>query len=88
MKKYGYIRVSTADQCEDRQVIAMNALGIPKANIFMDKQSGKNTARPGLQNLLTTVEQGDTVIVESVSRFARNTRDLLALIDTLTEKKG
>jgi len=86
MKKYGYVRVSSADQNEDRQLIAMSNLGIPKANIFMDKQSGKNTARPGLQKLLATVKRGDTVIVESVSRFARNTRDLLELIDKLTAK--
>jgi DNA invertase Pin-like site-specific DNA recombinase len=86
MKTYGYIRVSSADQCEDRQVIAMNALNIPPENIFIDKQSGKNTARPGLQRLLSAVRCGDTVIVESVSRFARNTRDLLDLIDKLTAK--
>ncbi|MDR0288164.1 MAG: recombinase family protein, partial [Clostridiales bacterium] len=58
----------------------------PKENIFTDKQSGKNTQRPGLQKLLATVERGDTVVVESVSRFARNTRDLLELIDKLTAK--
>jgi DNA invertase Pin-like site-specific DNA recombinase len=86
MKIYGYIRVSTADQCTDRQIIAMNELKIPPENIFMDKQSGKNTARPGLQKLLSTVKVGDTVIVESVSRFARNTKDLLDLIDKLTAK--
>lgn len=86
MKKYGYVRVSAIDQNEDRQLIAMDALGIPKANIFMDKQSGKNTARPGLQKLLSTVKRGDTIIVESVSRFARNTRDLLELVERLTTK--
>jgi len=84
MKKYAYVRVSTADQNEDRQLISMDALGIPKENIFMDKQSGKNTSRPGLQKLLTMVMPGDTIIVESVSRFARNTRDLLELVDKLT----
>ena len=60
-------------------------MGIPKGNIFVDKQSGKNTARPGLQKILKTVRSGDTIIVESVSRFARNTRDLLELIEKLTE---
>lgn len=84
MKKYGYIRVSSVDQNEDRQLIAMYELGIPKENIFMDKLSGKNTSRPGLQKLLITVNQGDTIIVESVSRFARNTRDLLELVEMLT----
>ena len=86
MKIYGYVRVSSVDQNEDRQVIAMDAINIPKENIFMDKQSGKDTARPSLQRLLSVVESGDTIIVESVSRFARNTRDLLELIDKLTAK--
>jgi DNA invertase Pin-like site-specific DNA recombinase len=86
MKTYGYIRVSTAEQCTDRQIIGMAGLNIPPENIFTDKLSGKNTARPALQKLMTTVKSGDTVIVESVSRFARNTRDLLNLIDKLTAK--
>ena len=86
MADYGYIRVSSTDQNEDRQLIAMQLLGIPPNRIFMDKQSGKDTVRPNLQRLLSTVKRGDTVIVESVSRFARNTRDLLELIDRLTAK--
>jgi DNA invertase Pin-like site-specific DNA recombinase len=86
MKTYGYIRVSTVEQCTDRQIIGMAGLNIPPENIFTDKLSGKNTARPALQKLMTTVKSGDTVIVESVSRFARNTRDLLDLIDKLTAK--
>jgi DNA invertase Pin-like site-specific DNA recombinase len=86
MKTYGYIRVSTAEQCTDRQIIAMIELKISQENIYIDKQSGKNTARPGLQKLLSVVKRGDTVIVESVSRFARNTKDLLDLIEKLTVK--
>ena len=85
MKTYGYVRISAVDQNELRQLVAMDKLGIPKKNIYMDKQSGKNTARPGLQKLLATVKSGDTIIVESVSRFARNTRDLLELVENLTE---
>ena len=64
----------------------MQELKIPPENIYTDKQSGKNTVRPGLQKLLSIVRSGDKVIVESVSRFARNTRDLLDLIDKLTAK--
>jgi DNA invertase Pin-like site-specific DNA recombinase len=64
----------------------MSELNILRENIFLDKLSGKNTARPGLQRLLSKVKCGDTVIVESVSRFARNTKDLLNLIDKLTAK--
>ncbi|MCL1866311.1 MAG: recombinase family protein [Oscillospiraceae bacterium] len=86
MNKYGYIRVSTTEQCTDRQLIAMTELKIPKENIYIDKLSGKNTARPDLQKLLSAVKRGDTVVVESVSRFARNTRDLLDLIEKLTSK--
>jgi len=86
MKKYGYCRVSDVQQNENRQLDAMNALGIPHSQIFVDKQSGKNTARPGLKKLMAAVNEGDSVIVESVSRFARNTKDLLELIDRLTAK--
>ena len=85
MKMYGYIRVSSTDQNEDRQIIAMDELGILKENIYMDKLSGKNTARPGLQKLLATIKQGDIIYVESFSRFARNTRDLLELVERLSE---
>ena len=84
IKTYGYCRVSSADQNENRQLDAMTALKIPHERIFIDKQSGKNTARPGLQKLLAKVKSGDTVVVESVSRFARNTKDLLDLIDKLS----
>jgi len=84
--KYSYVRVSSLDQNPDRQIDAMTALGIPPERIFIDKQSGKNTARPQLQKLLEKVQAGDTVIVESVSRFARNTRDLLELVEQLTSK--
>ena len=83
---YSYVRVSSLDQNPDRQLDAMTALGIPPERIFIDRQSGKNTARPQLQTLLTKVTPGDTVVVESVSRFARNTRDLLELVEQLTSK--
>ena len=83
---YSYVRVSSLDQNPDRQLDAMTALGISPERIFIDRQSGKNTARPQLQKLLARVKPGDTVIVESVSRFARNTRDLLELVEQLTSK--
>jgi DNA invertase Pin-like site-specific DNA recombinase len=86
MGTYSYVRVSDISQHEDRQMIAMAELGIPRENIFLDKQSGKNMARPGLQKLMAIVERGDTIVVESVSRFARNTRDLLELVEKLTAK--
>jgi DNA invertase Pin-like site-specific DNA recombinase len=86
MKKYGYVRVSTQEQHEDRQMAAMEALGIPPPQIFMDKLSGKDTKRPRLKALMAIVKPGDVVIVESISRFARNTKDLLDLVDKLTKK--
>ena len=86
MAKYAYIRVSSLDQNEDRQLDAMNALKIPKENIFTEKLSGKNTHRPQLQALLATIKQGDSLTVESISRFARNTKDLLELVEQLTSR--
>ncbi len=86
MATYGYVRVSSVDQNEDRQLIAMKELNIPAERIFTDKRSGKDTDRPQLKRLLAAVKQGDTITVESVSRFARNTRDLLDLVERLTAK--
>jgi len=86
MSDMAYIRVSSLDQNENRQLDAMTALGIPQEHIFNEKQSGKNIQRPELQRLMETVQQGDKVIVESISRFARNTRDLLDLVEQLTAK--
>jgi len=82
--KIGYVRVSTAEQNTMRQEVLLKELGVDE--IFIDKASGKNTDRPELKRLLTYVRQGDTVIVESISRFARNTRDLLELIEQLAVK--
>ena len=83
--KIGYIRVSTAEQNTIRQEVMLRELGVDE--LFIDRASGKNTDRPELKRLLTYVRQGDTVIVESISRFARNTKDLLDLIDALADKK-
>lgn len=62
----------------------MQELGVQR--VFIDRQSGKDTSRPELQKLLEFVREGDTVVVESISRFARNTRDLLDLVEQLTVK--
>ena len=82
--KIGYIRVSTQEQNTIRQEVMMQELGVDE--IYIDRVSGKNTDRPALKKLLTYIRQGDTVIVESISRFARNTGDLLDLVERLTEK--
>ena len=82
--KIGYIRVSTQEQNTIRQEAMMKILGVDE--IYIDRMSGKNTERPELKRMLSFVRQGDTVIVESISRFARNTRDLLELVEQLTAK--
>ena len=82
--KIGYIRVSTQEQNTARQEVLMRELGVDE--ICIDRMSGKNTQRPELQRMMAFVRRGDTVIVESISRFARNTQDLLELIEQLNEK--
>ncbi len=82
--KIGYIRVSTAEQNTIRQEILMTELGVDE--IYIDKISGKNTNRPQLKAMLEYVRRGYTVIVSEISRFARNTKDLLELVEMLTEK--
>ena len=82
--KIGYIRVSTQEQNTIRQELLMDALGVDE--VYIDRMSDKNTNRPELQKMMEYVRRGDTVIVESISRFARNTRDLLELIEQLTVK--
>lgn len=82
--KIGYIRVSTQEQNTVRQEDLMERLGVEL--VYMDKMSGKARDRPALQTMMDFVRAGDTVVVESISRFARNTRDLLELIEQLREK--
>lgn len=81
----GYVRVSTAEQNSARQEVLMQQLGAQR--MYIDRASGKNTDRPQLQKMLSFVRQGDTVVVESISRFARNTKDLLELIEQLNAKE-
>ena len=82
--KIGYIRISTIDQNTARQELLMEQLGVDE--VYIDRMSGKNTNRPELQKMMEYVRRGDTVVVESISRFARNTRDLLELVEKLTAK--
>ena len=83
--KIGYIRVSTAEQNTMRQEVMMRDLGV--SELYIDRASGKSADRPELKRMLAYVRKGDTVIVESISRFARNTRDLLELVEALAEKE-
>lgn len=84
MERIGYVRVSTLEQNTARQEALMNDLGVDR--IYIDKVSGKNTDRPELKKMMEYAREGDTVIVESISRIARNTRDLLDLIGRLDGK--
>lgn len=82
--KVGYIRISTKEQNTARQDELMKKLGVEK--VYTDKMSGKNTERPELHKMMDFVREGDSLTVESISRFARNTRDLLDLTATLSAK--
>lgn len=83
--KIGYIRCSTVEQNEARQMKMMEEQGIEK--LFIDKASGKNTDRKEFREMMEFVRAGDMVVVESISRIARNTRDLLSIISDLTHKE-
>lgn len=82
MARIGYIRVSTEDQNTARQEIQMQDLD----KLYIEKVSGKSTQRPELKKMMDYIREGDTVVVESISRFARNTKDLLSLVEELTQK--
>ena len=74
--KYGYIRVSTQEQNEDRQILALRAMLIPDANIFMDKQSGKDFNRPNYKRLMKKLKPGDVLYVKSIDRLGRNYEEI------------
>lgn len=83
-EKIGYVRVSTKEQNTARQDVLMKKLGVSR--VYEEKISGKNMNRPQLKALLDYVRSGDTVVVESYSRLARSTRDLLSIVERLQEK--
>ncbi len=82
--KIGYVRVSTKEQNTARQEELMKSLGVDR--VYIDKMSGRDTERPFLQEMMNFVREGDSVVVESISRFARNTKDLLELTEELNNK--
>lgn len=81
----GYVRVSTVEQNEARQLVTMEKYEVEK--VFTEKVSAKDTNRPQLQELLDYVREGDTVVIHDFSRLARSTKDLLNIIDILENKK-
>ena len=85
---YGYIRVSTRDQNEDRQLIALRELKIPEKNIFMDKQSGKDFNRPQYKRLVRKLKKDDLLYIKSIDRLGRNYAEILEQWRLLTQTKG
>ena len=74
---YAYIRVSTRDQNEDRQLAALTTLGISEVNLFLDKQSGKDFNRPAYRKLVKKLKPGDLLIIKSIDRLGRNYEEIL-----------
>ena len=87
MYTYGYIRVSSRDQNEDRQRIAMREAGVEDVRIYMDKQSGKDFDRPGYRRLLKKIKPGDTLIIKSIDRLGRNYDEILEQWRQITKEK-
>lgn len=85
---YGYIRVSSTDQNEDRQRLAMEAKDVPKKNIYIDKQSGKDFDRPQYKRLVRRLKQGDLLYVLSIDRLGRNYKDVQEQWRVLTKEKN
>ena len=85
---YGYIRVSTKEQNEDRQMIALQEVGVPEKNIFMDKQSGKDFNRPQYRKLLRKLKKDDLLYIKSIDRLGRNYEEILQQWRYLTKDKG
>ena len=86
-KTYGYVRVSTRGQREDRQLTAMRDFGIPSDHILVEKQSGKGFARPIYCQLVQTLEPGDVLVVKSIDRLGRNYDEILEQWACLTKEK-
>ena len=85
---YGYIRVSTREQNEDRQRIAMEEAGVPERNVYMDKQSGKDFNRPQYRKLLRKLKKDDLLYIKSIDRLGRNYEEILQQWRYLTKDKG
>lgn len=84
---YGYARVSTKDQCEERQLIDLRAFSVPEKNIFIDKLSGKDFNRPKYRSLLRKLGPGDIFVVKSIDRLGRNYEEILEQWRVITKEK-
>jgi len=88
MMTYGYVRVSSIDQCELRQMISMNELKIPPERIFVDKQSGKDFNRPSYKTLTKKLKPGDLLYIKSIDRLGRNYEEIQNQWRILTKEKS
>lgn len=84
---YGYVRVSTKEQNEERQLIAMRKMRVPEKNIYIDKQSGKNFNRPMYRKLLKKLKMNDVLYIKSIDRLGRNYEEILEQWRVLTKEK-
>ena len=84
---YGYVRVSTKDQNEARQIIAMEGFGIDKKHIFLDKQSGKDFNRPQYKKLIRKLKKDDTLVIKSIDRLGRNYNEIIEQWRIITKEK-
>ena len=85
--EYGYVRVSTKEQNEDRQMVAMREFGLKDGNVILDKQSGKDFDRPGYRRLMRRLKAGDTLVIKSIDRLGRNYDEILEQWRLLTKEK-
>lgn len=88
MSIYGYVRVSSCDQNESRQLIALREVGVAMKNIYLDKQSGKDFNRPQYQRLIGKLKQGDLLYIHSIDRLGRNYKDIQEWWRILTKDMG
>ena len=84
---YGYVRVSTRDQHEARQMMAMEAFGVDRSNIYLDKQSGKDFNRPQYRRLMRRLGKDDTLVVKSIDRLGRNYDEIIEQWRCITKEK-
>lgn len=85
---FGYVRVSTKEQKEDRQLIALEAYGVESSHIFMDKQSGKDFNRPSYKKLIHVARKGDIIVIKSIDRLGRNYQDIIDQWRMITQDIG
>ena len=85
---YGYIRVRSKDQNEDRQLIALNEVGVERKNVYLDKKSGKDFDRPQYKKLLRKLKKDDLLYIKSIDRLGRNYEEILQQWRILTKEKG